>query len=92
VTKQSNKAAHRGGLLLALLVIIGLVLAACGDSTATTMPAASANTNNAQQTPAVKIGVGFTAPDFSGKTVTGQDIKLSDLRGKGVIINFWSVY
>ncbi len=81
--------------MLGLLVIMGLVLAACGDST-TTLPAAntstSATANTAQQAPAVKIGVGFTAPDFSGKTVTGQDIKLSDLRGKGVIINFWSVY
>lgn len=33
---------------------------------------------------------GFPAPDFALKTRDGQEIKLSDYRGRPVIINFWA--
>ena len=33
---------------------------------------------------------GFLAPDFSLQTLDGQPLRLSDLRGKGVILNFWA--
>jgi len=33
---------------------------------------------------------GFQAPDFTLNTIDGQNIKLSDLRGKAVIVNFWA--
>ena len=34
--------------------------------------------------------VGSEAPDFSGKTIDGKDIKLSDYKGKVVLIDFWA--
>lgn len=34
--------------------------------------------------------VGKPAPDFSLKTIEGKEIKLSDLRGKAVLINMWA--
>lgn len=34
--------------------------------------------------------VGKPAPDFSLKTIEGKEIKLSDLRGKTVLINLWA--
>lgn len=35
--------------------------------------------------------VGFPAPDFSAATYNGQEIRLSDFRGKsGVLLNFWA--
>lgn len=34
--------------------------------------------------------IGGVAPDFAQKTPEGQDIKLSELRGKVVLIDFWA--
>ena len=34
--------------------------------------------------------VGFAAPDFTLESITGEPIKLSDLRGKGVVLNLWA--
>jgi thiol-disulfide isomerase/thioredoxin len=33
---------------------------------------------------------GFLAPDFSLTTITGEEIQLSSLKGRPVIINFWA--
>ncbi len=35
---------------------------------------------------------GFLAPDFELKTVTGEIIKLSNLRGKAVLVNLWATW
>ena len=32
------------------------------------------------------------APDFELKTVDGRPVKLSDFRGKAVVLNFWATY
>jgi len=40
------------------------------------------------ETEAVEIGQ--TAPDFELSTLDGGKIRLSELRGKGVLINFWA--
>lgn len=34
---------------------------------------------------------GIAAPDFMGKTTDGKSIKLSDLKGKVVVLNFWFI-
>lgn len=36
--------------------------------------------------------VGYTAPDFTLKNLSGQSIRLSDLRGQTVLINFWATW
>jgi cytochrome c biogenesis protein CcmG/thiol:disulfide interchange protein DsbE len=41
----------------------------------------------AQQGP---VGIGQAAPDFDLKTFDGQTIRLADLRGKVVVVNFWA--
>ena len=38
---------------------------------------------------AIAIGVGDQAPDFELNSSKGGKIKLSDLRGKNVLINFY---
>lgn len=35
---------------------------------------------------------GFSAPDFELRTLSGEPIRLSDLVGKPVIINFWATW
>lgn len=94
-------------ILLGLTLLAGsLLLAACGDSPAPTMSAMPLPTSGmmalptpAQQpldiTPAsgpVKIIPGAMAPDFAVTAIDGQPLKLSDRRGKAVILNYWSVY
>ncbi len=44
--------------------------------------------------PTIPIGVsiGNLAPDFQLRTLTGDNISLSSLRGKPVLINFWATW
>lgn len=36
--------------------------------------------------------MGNLAPDFDLQTLDGKNLKLSDLRGKAVLLNFWATY
>jgi thiol-disulfide isomerase/thioredoxin len=36
--------------------------------------------------------IGNAAPDFELQTLDGNNLKLSDLRGKAVLLNFWATY
>jgi len=36
--------------------------------------------------------MGQLAPDFALKSLEGQDVRLSDLRGKAVLLNFWATW
>jgi peroxiredoxin len=38
------------------------------------------------------LQVGETAPDFAAKTLDGQDFRLSDHRGKFVLLDFWATW
>ncbi|MEG1406106.1 MAG: redoxin domain-containing protein, partial [Alistipes sp.] len=38
------------------------------------------------------VKVGDAAPDFTVEMVNGEQIKLSDLRGKVVLLNFWATW
>ena len=35
---------------------------------------------------------GVAAPDFTLKSLDGKDVKLSDYKGKAVLLNFWATY
>jgi peroxiredoxin len=38
------------------------------------------------------LSIGAKAPDFELKTLTGDTVKLSDLQGKKVMLNFWATW
>lgn len=35
---------------------------------------------------------GFLAPDFELQTITGETVRLSDLRGQAVLVNLWATW
>lgn len=41
-------------------------------------------------TPAVAASISGPAPDFTLKSLDGKNLKLSEMRGKVVLINFWA--
>jgi thiol-disulfide isomerase/thioredoxin len=47
--------------------------------------------NNRANAPAHEL-MGNLAPDFELQTLDGNNLKLSDLRGKAVLLNFWATY
>ncbi len=47
--------------------------------------------DTANQIGEIGVGIGQTAPDFSTTTPSGDVIRLNDLRGKTVLLNFWFV-
>src|SRR5437660_1587380 len=40
----------------------------------------------------VRAGVGQPAPDFTATTLDGQTVRLVDLRGKVVVLDFWATW
>jgi peroxiredoxin len=53
-------------------------------------------TNSLKDNPASQLPIGINeqniAPNFTLKTLDGQTVKLSDFRGKKVILNFWATW
>lgn len=47
-------------------------------------------TSTSGQIPAPQQG--FLAPDFELKTIEGETVKLSDLRGQAVLVNLWATW
>jgi len=70
--------------LMALLLALGVAWIALSRVPA---DAISARTD---RPPAPQVG--FAAPDFALETLDGQTIRLSDLRGQAVLINFWATW
>lgn len=79
------------GPILALLAVGLFVLLRQNDAAATTPRAALADTAAVGE---AKAGVvkGSTARDFTATTADGGTVRLSDLRGKPVVINFWATW
>ena len=80
-------------ILCGLLIVSVTIVAVVDQVSHPSSPTASAPTASASpDSPAVKVGtrIGYTAPDFTLQTIEGQQVSLSDYRGKPVILNFWA--
>ncbi|MBI1298079.1 redoxin domain-containing protein [bacterium] len=75
--------------LFAVLLVVGLIWTSMdltiSQELAGTVPM---NVDNANTSPEV----GAFAPDFSLISLDGEELRLSDYRGKPVIVNFWATW
>ncbi len=69
-------------LIVVILVVI-LLLPGCGNRTAKVAGEVQATT---------LVEVGDTAPDFVVGMFDGTQVRLSELRGKVVLLNFWATW
>ena len=69
-----------------LIALLGVAIVQAMDK--------KAEPENASQEAANMSGlkVGAKAPDFELKTLAGDTVKLSDLKGKKVMLNFWATW
>lgn len=83
--EASNLPSHRHlhGISPMLLIILALTVGGCGGDRPQDQPTGGASTG------AVK---GAVAPDFALRMVGGGTLRLSDLRGKAVIVDFWDTW
>lgn len=85
-------------IILGIFLIAVIIVAAIADQSQRPNNASSQDTySNASSNTAtadLKIGhfVGNIAPDFTLHTIDNKEIKLSDFRGKRVILNFWATW
>ncbi len=84
----------RSQLRLGCLLILGLFLVGCSrqrdqeQQTKQESPAKPAK--SAQPPPPVGLEVGNLAPEIEGEDIDGVKFKLSDYRGKVVLLDFWA--
>ncbi len=76
---------HEARELSALFLLIALLGTAC-TQTESNAPVDGANAQKEGVT------VGFLAPDFKLKMLSGGEAALSDYRGKIVLVNFWATW
>lgn len=77
-----------GNRVKGFLPIILLAAMLAGGCNATTSPA---TTNQSANVPE-GISIGNRAIDFELQTLDGKTVKLSDYRGKPVLLNFWATW
>ena len=78
---------------LLVLLLAALLLAGCTAAPVGTQPTTEATqptTEATQPTGETTEPVRQAAPDFTMSTLEGESVKLSDFRGKPVILNFWA--
>ena len=75
------------GILLAFILVAGATLPGC--SSIGIKPEEQATTTSVSKT---GTGVGDAAPDFRLTKMDGSDISLGDLRGRPVVLIFWTAW
>jgi hypothetical protein len=87
--------ARRPSIAHFALGALGVLVAACAPGDAVPGSSSSSSRSAVAMAPAnARIGreVGNLAPDFDAKDVEGKSFKLSDYRGKVVLLDFWGFW
>src|SRR5574341_349669 len=90
-TRSSQPAGEWRGLVL--LIVGGVAVG--GLMAALTIGAAGMGLRSGQRPPTSipdPVAVGQPAPDFAARTPSGEEIRLSSLRGSPVVLNFWATW
>jgi AhpC/TSA family len=82
---QANPPTTAPNTVAAIATTAPTVAPATAQAVAPLQPTAKAQ-------PAMGVQVGLTAPDFTAKLYTGEEVKLSQYKGKGVLLNFWATF
>ena len=84
------------GVVLALLLLAAYLTwqaaLSAGAEAGLPAPGASASTGTPAPRPAEAPAVGYPAPDFTALTLDGGTLRLRDLRGRPVLLNFWATW
>jgi len=75
--------------IIILLILIAILTAGCSEKGE---PAQNQDVSSQQQENPEATDDAIPAPDFELETLDGTTIRLSDLRGKNVILNFWATW
>ena len=82
-------------IILILILVLSLVLASCGTPAAVTTtvptPAASESTSGESETEEPVREVVY-APEFELEDLDGNIVRLADLKGKNILVNFWATW
>ncbi|WP_075980634.1 peroxiredoxin family protein [Bacillus massilinigeriensis] len=79
--------------ILAAVLLVGLttVVFVQAMGTDSTKPSGQTQSQTTKDNlPGLKIGV--KAPDFELNTLTGESVRLSDFKGKKIVLNFWATW
>lgn len=83
---------HKTPLLVLLFILLTLALfsSGCGTESKTENSSENSQMESESQIQVAPLQ-GYLAPDFVLEDLSGKKIKLSSLRGKIVVLNFWSL-
>jgi cytochrome c biogenesis protein CcmG/thiol:disulfide interchange protein DsbE len=73
------------------VIFFALVVSSCSPVIPSALPTQSPPSNTVTPIPGVLSG-NYSAPDFQLNTLDGKTVKLSDYRGKPVLLNFWATW
>lgn len=90
--KKFKKRGSTASLVAMLLILVALVVAIIMWPTEASAEANRANVVQDDIAQTTLINEGDKAPDFTVEMLDGNKIKLSSLRGKVVLINFWATW
>lgn len=89
-TRRQKKSNLTLILMLVLTLAIVAVLLFWNPAAANAEPAAPQTQEQVEASTIIKAGM--EAPDFTVEMFDGKSIRLSDLRGKVVLVNFWATW
>ena len=69
-------------LVALLLLMLAVATAGCSKG----------DEKGREKASAAKVVEGAMAPDFTARDLAGKEVKLSDLHGKVVLVNFWATW